>query len=106
MHTSCHINLNWVIVMLNKNEKPHLSTSELFNPQIHLTDTHPSKRIQNIKGSIRELELMATRLREKGDSSGADCIDLEIMVLLEKKICKKIVNRSRKEQKWLQMGFA
>ncbi|MCU7931768.1 MAG: hypothetical protein KZQ90_13280 [Candidatus Thiodiazotropha sp. (ex Codakia rugifera)] len=92
--------------MLNKNEKPNLSTSELLNPQIHLTGRHSSISNQSVKGSIRELERMATRLREKGDNSGADCVDLEIMVLLEKKICKKIVNRSRREQKRLQMGLA
>ncbi|MEW8508188.1 MAG: hypothetical protein AB2598_15955 [Candidatus Thiodiazotropha sp.] len=63
----------------------------------------PQKR-KRAKGSIRELELMAAHLRRGGENRAADELDSEIMVMLEKKICRKIINRSRKEQKLLHMG--
>ncbi|MEW7995248.1 MAG: hypothetical protein AB2825_12505, partial [Candidatus Thiodiazotropha endolucinida] len=59
---------------------------------------------KRVKGSIRELERLAANLRRDGDCSRADVIDLEIMALLDKKICRKIIKRSRKEQKLLHMG--
>ncbi|MCU7924465.1 MAG: hypothetical protein KZQ88_17380 [Candidatus Thiodiazotropha sp. (ex Dulcina madagascariensis)] len=41
---------------------------------------------------------MAAGLRQIGDARAAESIDMKIMSLLEKKICKKIIDRSRREQ--------
>ncbi|MEW8026332.1 MAG: hypothetical protein AB2792_20445 [Candidatus Thiodiazotropha sp.] len=90
--------------MLNENGTPTLLTTDDLDRQIRMgaaTINHNRKRV---KGSVRELELLAANLRRDGDSSRADVVDLEIMALLDKKICRKIIKRSRKEQKLLRMG--
>ena len=85
--------------MLNKNVIPYLSTAIDYNWQV-------SQKGRRVKGSIRELELMASNLRRDGDNRAADEIDKEVMAMLEKKICRKIITQSRKEQKFLHMGLS
>jgi hypothetical protein len=48
---------------------------------------------------------MAASFRSEGDNRGADELEDEIMNLLDKKICRKIIKRSRKEQKMLRIGL-
>ncbi|MCU7919112.1 MAG: hypothetical protein KZQ95_12245 [Candidatus Thiodiazotropha sp. (ex Epidulcina cf. delphinae)] len=84
--------------MLSENEiDRRLSTSELFS-LVCQTGTYPSCTVLKTQGSIRELEIMAAGLRQIGDAKAAESIDMKIMSLLEKKICKKIIDRSRREQ--------
>ncbi len=90
--------------MLNENVIPHLSTAFDLKRQVKMDVSISRHKFRRIKGSIRELELMATNLHRDGDYLAAEEIDKEIMAILEKKICRKIIHRSRKEQKFLNMG--
>jgi hypothetical protein len=91
--------------MLNANESPYLLTDDDLDQQIKkgVTISHCERKWHT--GSIRELELMAANFRSEGDSSRAEEVEIEIMNLLDKKICRKIIKRSRKEQKLLHMGL-
>ncbi|MES9993148.1 MAG: hypothetical protein ABW098_14425 [Candidatus Thiodiazotropha sp.] len=90
--------------MPNENLIPHLLMKDDFKWQIKMGANIAHKKRRRVKGSIRELELMAAHLRRGGENRAADELDREIMVILEKKICRKIISRSRKEQKLLHMG--
>ena len=58
----------------------------------------------NLKGrsSVRELEAMAEALRCFGDERGAERLELRALSLLDRKICKKIINQSRRAQRRLE----
>ncbi|MBW9276167.1 MAG: hypothetical protein K1563_21030 [Candidatus Thiodiazotropha sp. (ex. Lucinisca nassula)] len=90
--------------MLNENGNPYIHTADDLVRQIKMGAAITHRNRKRVKGSIRELERLAANLRRDGDCSRADVIDLEIMALLDKKICRKIIKRSRKEQKLLQLG--
>lgn len=90
--------------MLNENGTHTLLTADDLDRQIRMGTAIINRNRRRVKGSIRELERLAANLRRDGDCGGADVIDLEIMALLDKKICRKIIKRSRKEQKLLHMG--
>ncbi|MES9824652.1 MAG: hypothetical protein ABW127_09510 [Candidatus Thiodiazotropha endolucinida] len=90
--------------MLNENGNPYLHTADDLDRQIKMGAAITYRNRKRVKGSVRELERLAANLRRDGDCSRADVIDLEIMALLDKKICRKIIKRSRKEQKLLHMG--
>jgi hypothetical protein len=91
--------------MLNANKSPYLLTVDNLGRRIKPGATIPDSKRKWMKGSIRELELMAANFRCEGDNRGADELEDEIMNLLDKKICRKIIKRSRKEQKMLHMGL-
>ncbi|MES9970022.1 MAG: hypothetical protein ABW092_08285 [Candidatus Thiodiazotropha sp.] len=82
--------------MLNMNDEPDL--------QIRMGGAVANRKSGRVKGSIRELELIAAELRRDGELCRADEIDREIMAILDRKICRKIIKRSRKEQKLLNIG--
>jgi hypothetical protein len=86
--------------MPNGNESPCLLTVDDLGRQIKAGSKISNCQRKWLKGSIRELELMAANFRSEGDNRGADEVDDEIMNLLDRKICRKIIKRSRKEQKW------
>ncbi|MBT2971177.1 MAG: hypothetical protein B6D72_04010 [gamma proteobacterium symbiont of Ctena orbiculata] len=92
--------------MLKENVIPHLLITDDQKWQFKTGVGSARQRRNRVKGSIRELELMAASLRRGGENRAADELDGDIMAMLEKKICRKIVNRSRKEQKMLHMGSA
>ena len=58
----------------------------------------------NLKGqsSVRELEAMAAELRSFGDERGAERLEQQALSLLDRKICKKIINQSRRTQRGLE----
>jgi hypothetical protein len=91
--------------MLNANESPYLLTDDDLDQQIKQGVTIFNCERKCHTGSIRELELMAANYRSEGDNSRAEEVEIEIMNLLDKKICRKIIKRSRKEQKLLHMGL-
>ncbi|MEJ2621328.1 MAG: hypothetical protein P8163_14010 [Candidatus Thiodiazotropha sp.] len=41
------------------------------------------------QASVRELEVMAVRLRDAGDEKGADYLERQALALLDRKICRK-----------------
>jgi hypothetical protein len=92
--------------MLNQNVIPHLLTAVDLNRKARTGADIARQKRKRVKGSIRELELMALNLRRGGDNLAADELDRQVMVMLEMKICRKIIDRSRKEQKLLRMGPA
>jgi hypothetical protein len=89
--------------MLNENKNPYLL---LTDQQFQLGRGGLNHKKYRIKVSVRELEAMAANLRQGGDNRKADEIDREIMEILERKICRKIIKRSRKEQKLIYLGLA
>ncbi|MEW8458030.1 MAG: hypothetical protein AB2710_18220 [Candidatus Thiodiazotropha sp.] len=92
--------------MLKENVLPHLLIADDLEWQFKTGVGRARQGRNRVKGSIRELELMAANLRLGGENRAADELDGDIMAMLEKKICRKIINRSRKEQKMLHMGPA
>ncbi|PVV06986.1 MAG: hypothetical protein B6D77_14790 [gamma proteobacterium symbiont of Ctena orbiculata] len=90
--------------MLNENEIPFPTTVDDHKHQIRMGRVVTHRKGGRAKGSIRELELIAADLRRGGEINRADEVDREIMAILDKKICRKIIKRSRKEQKMLHIG--
>ncbi|WP_316369014.1 hypothetical protein [Candidatus Thiodiazotropha sp. CDECU1] len=89
--------------MLNENETPFKTTVDDHKHQIRMGRVVTNRKGGRAKGSIRELELIAADLRRGGEISRADEVDMEIMAILDKKICRKIIKRSRKEQNMLHI---
>ena len=89
--------------MLNENEIPFQTTVDDPNHRIRMGRVVANRKGGRVKGSIRELELIAADLRRDGEIRKADEVDREIMAILDKKISRKIINRSRKEQKMLDI---
>lgn len=58
----------------------------------------PDDGLTNIRASVRELERIALKLRLAGDRHVSESIDLRVLSLLEEKITRKIVAKSRREQ--------
>ncbi|MES9852920.1 MAG: hypothetical protein ABW170_13960 [Candidatus Thiodiazotropha sp. L084R] len=49
--------------------------------------------------SIRELESLAGELRAVGDEVSAENLECQVIELLDKKICRKILQQSRKTRR-------
>ncbi|MCG7947718.1 MAG: hypothetical protein AB2729_15790 [Candidatus Thiodiazotropha taylori] len=47
------------------------------------------------QASVRELEVMAVRLRDAGDEKGAEYLERQAVALLDKKICRRVLTQSR-----------
>jgi hypothetical protein len=90
--------------MLNENGSPYQTTTDGQTRKIRMGGAVASRKGGRVRGSIRELELVAADLRREGDNSRADEVDVEIMAMLDRKISRKIIKRSRKEQKLIHMG--
>jgi hypothetical protein len=43
------------------------------------------------QASVRELEVMAVRLRDAGDEKGAAYLERQAVALLDKKICRRVL---------------
>ena len=54
--------------------------------------------LTNIRASVSELERIAFKLRLAGDRHVSASIDLRVVSLLEEKITRKLVAKSRREQ--------
>ncbi|MCG8489883.1 MAG: hypothetical protein MI756_20600 [Chromatiales bacterium] len=50
------------------------------------------------QASVRELEVMAVRLRDAGDEKAAEYLERQAVALLDKKICRRVLTQSRKLQ--------
>jgi hypothetical protein len=90
--------------MLNDKKNPYPLLTD--NQPIHLSRRGDNHAVYRVKVSIFELEVMAASLRKGGENRKADEIDREIMAILDRKICRKIIKRSRKEQKLIYLGLA
>ncbi|MEJ2693827.1 MAG: hypothetical protein P8166_12420 [Candidatus Thiodiazotropha sp.] len=53
--------------------------------------------LANIRASVNELERIACKLRLAGDRLVSESIDLRVVSLLEEKITRKIMAKSRRE---------
>ena len=59
-----------------------------------MDDTRPSPgSFRHIarQASVRELEVMAVRLRDAGDEKGAEYLERQAVALLDKKICYSVL---------------
>lgn len=77
--------------MLNKNEIPFIETKFRLSGEPASART----RCTPIRGSVRELERIANKLRGAGEHCVSESIDLRILALLEQKIYRKIITKSR-----------
>ena len=57
------------------------------------------ERLDQYQTSVRELEVMAERLRTAGEERGAEYLDCQALALLDKKICRRVIRQSRRTQR-------
>ncbi|ODB82631.1 hypothetical protein A3195_19060 [Candidatus Thiodiazotropha endoloripes] len=66
-----------------------------------MDDTRPKQkgfRHMVKQTSVRELEVMAVRLRDAGDEKGAEYLERQAVALLDKKICRRVLTQSRQSK--------
>jgi hypothetical protein len=75
-----------------------VSDSSGFGQAVQLIKPDRPSRVGSlrIQGSVRELERISTNLQRAGEHRVTESIDLRIISLLEKKICRKILAQSRR----------
>jgi hypothetical protein len=68
-----------------------LSDNELLVALDHSESKPRGMRNLANQASVRELEVMAVRLRDAGDEKGADYLERKALALLDRKICRKVL---------------
>jgi hypothetical protein len=85
--------------MANKFSRSDSGVFELFGPGGKGGAEIPADDgLTTIRASVRELERIAVKLRLAGDRHVSESIDLRVLSLLEEKITRKIMAKSRREQ--------